>query len=50
MYHGNEIDHKTKDCPIYIDTKRKMNQDTTQPPPQLQLREVSHTMQWALHN
>jgi hypothetical protein len=24
-------DHKTKDWPIYIDTKWKMNQDTTQP-------------------
>jgi hypothetical protein len=47
MYHGNEIDHRTKDCPIYIDTKHKMNQDTTQPSPQLHSREVNHTMQWA---
>jgi hypothetical protein len=50
MYHGNETDHRTKDCPIYIDTKQKMNQDTTQPSPQLQSREVNRTMQWALHN
>jgi hypothetical protein len=50
MYHGNETDHRTKDYPIYIDTKRKMNQDTTQPSPQLQSREVNHTMQWAPHN
>jgi hypothetical protein len=50
MYHGNETDHKTKDCPIYIGTKWKMNQDTNQPPPQLQTREVNHTMQWAPHN
>jgi hypothetical protein len=50
MYHGNEIDHRTKDCPIYMDTKREMNQDTTQPSPQLQSREVNDTMQWARHN
>jgi hypothetical protein len=50
MYHGNETDHRTKDYPIYIDTKQKMNQDTTQPSPQLQPREVNHTMQWAPHN
>jgi hypothetical protein len=50
MYHGNETDHRTKDCPIYIDTKQKMNQDTTQPSPQLQSKEINHTMQWAPHN
>jgi hypothetical protein len=50
MYHGNETDHHTKDCPIYIDTKWRMNQDTTQPSPQLQSREVNHTMHWAPHN
>jgi hypothetical protein len=27
-----------------------MNQDTTHPSPQLQSREVNHTMQWAPHN
>jgi hypothetical protein len=50
MYHGNETDHRTKDCPIYIDTKWKMNYNTTQPSPQLQSREVNHTMHWAPHN
>jgi hypothetical protein len=50
MYHGNETDHHTKDYPIYIDSNRKMNQDNTQPSPQLQSREVNHTMQWAPHN
>jgi hypothetical protein len=43
MYHDNETDHRTKDCPIYIDIKRKMNQDTIQSSPQLHSREVNHT-------
>jgi hypothetical protein len=50
MYHGNETNHRTKDCPIYIDTKWKMDQESTQPSPQLPSREVNHTMQWAPHN
>jgi hypothetical protein len=50
MYHGNKIDHRIKDCSIYINTTRKMNQDTTQPLPQLHSREVNHTMQWVPHN
>jgi hypothetical protein len=51
MYHDNETDHHTKDRPIYyIDTKHKMNQDTTQPLPQLHNKEVNHTMQWAPRN
>jgi hypothetical protein len=50
MYHGNKTDHKTKDCPIYIDTKPKLNQDTKQSPPQLQPMEVNYTMQWAPQN
>jgi hypothetical protein len=50
MYHNNETNHRTKDCPIYLDTKRKMDQEFTQPSPQLPSREVNHTMQWAPHN
>jgi hypothetical protein len=50
MYHGNKTDHRTKDYSIYIDTKRKMNQDTTQPSPELHSREVNHTTQWAPRN
>jgi hypothetical protein len=50
MYHDNETNHHTKDCPIYIGTKHKMNQGTTQPSPQLHSREINHTMQWAPRN
>jgi hypothetical protein len=41
---------KPTTVPTYIDTKRKMNQDATQPSPQLQTSEINHTMQWAPHN
>jgi hypothetical protein len=50
MYYDNKIDHQTKNCPIYIDTKRKMNQDSTQLSPQLHSRGINRTMQWALCN
>jgi hypothetical protein len=33
MYNGNETNHRTKDCPIYLDTKRNMDQESTQSSP-----------------
>jgi hypothetical protein len=50
MYQGNKTNHHTKDCPIYINTKWKIHQESTQPSPQIPSREVNHTMQWAPHN
>jgi hypothetical protein len=46
IYHDSEANHRTKDCPIYLNTKWKMEQDTTQPSQEPPPREVNHTMQW----
>jgi hypothetical protein len=45
MYHGSEINYHAKDCPIYLKTKKKMEQDSAQPSHQPTPQEVNHAMQ-----
>jgi hypothetical protein len=45
MYHDNETNHRTINCPIYIDTKWKKGQESAQPTPQLPSGEANHTLQ-----
>jgi hypothetical protein len=41
MHHGDKADHHTKDCPIYLDTKRKLDHELAQPSHQSAPREVT---------
>jgi hypothetical protein len=51
MYHDSDTNHHTQDCPIFLESKRKMEQDTNQPPQHSLSREVNHTTHWpSSHN
>jgi hypothetical protein len=46
-YHGSDNNHRTKDCPIFLESKRKMEQYSNQTQQQSSSRLVNHTLQWA---
>jgi hypothetical protein len=50
MYHGSETSHRTNDCPIFLETNQKMEQEPTQPSQQPPPREVNNTMLWTLNH
>jgi hypothetical protein len=46
MFHERDIDHWTRDCPIFLESKKKMTQKHNQPSTTAIVKEVSHTSHW----
>jgi hypothetical protein len=45
MYYGSDSNHRTKDCPIFLESNRKLEQDSNQLPQHSLSIVVNHTMQ-----
>jgi hypothetical protein len=46
MFHKGDIDHRTRDYPIFLKSKKKMCQKQNQQPNLSTAKEVNHTSQW----
>jgi hypothetical protein len=43
MFHEKDTDHRTRDCPIFLESKKKMAQKPTQPLTSSTMKEINHT-------
>jgi hypothetical protein len=46
IYLERHTDHRTRDCPIFMESKKKMTQKQNQLPNPLLAKEVNHTSHW----
>jgi hypothetical protein len=46
MFHEKDTDHRTRDCPIFLESKKKMAQKPNQPSASTAVKEVNHTSHW----
>jgi hypothetical protein len=46
MFHERDTYHRTRDCPIFLESKKKMTQKHNQPSYTTSAKEVNHTSCW----
>jgi hypothetical protein len=46
MLHERDTGHQTRDCPIFLESKKKMAQRHSQPSTTTTTKEVNHTSHW----
>jgi hypothetical protein len=46
MFHEKDTNHRTRGCPISLESKKKMTQNHNQPSTTLTAKEVNHTSHW----
>jgi hypothetical protein len=46
MFHERDTDHRTRDCPIFLESKNKMTQKHNLQPNPYTSKEVNHTSHW----
>jgi hypothetical protein len=46
MFHERDTDHQMRDCPIFLESKKKMTQKHSQPLTSSTTKEVNHTSHW----